>query len=153
MRHKNGVRPNPIVTVEFKSTDYELCIVDDYITSMIANTELSTFTITVLDAGVPVCPVAVRARVAGRPTTATAQLPGESWWRSAARVLGAVDLVVEVHQLAPIDPRRGTATEVAALAEYAIAAVLETDPPRPLSHPRRPRTHAPAVSPRTPVPR
>lgn len=106
-----------------------------------------------LDAGVPVCPVAVRARVAGRPTTATAQLPGESWWRSAARVLGAVDLVVEVHQLAPIDPRRGTATEVAALAEYAIAAVLETDPPRPLSHPRRPRTHVPTVSPRTPVPR
>ncbi|MCW2583411.1 MAG: hypothetical protein JWQ53_2201, partial [Klenkia sp.] len=105
-----------------------------------------------LETGAPVCPVAVRARLAGRATTATAQLPGESWWRSAARVLGAVDLVLEVRQLAPIDPRRGTAAEVAALAGYAIAAVLEADPPRPVSHPRRPRTHA-AVSPRTPVPR
>lgn len=107
-----------------------------------------------LATGVPVCPVAVRARLAGRPTTATAHLPGESWWRSAARVLGATDLVLEVHALPAVDPRRGTAAEVAALAEYAVAEVLEADPPRPISHPRRPRTHAPAgVSPRTPAPR
>ncbi|MEI4271997.1 1-acyl-sn-glycerol-3-phosphate acyltransferase [Klenkia sp. LSe6-5] len=117
-----------------------------------------------LAAGTPVCPVAVRARVGGRPTTVTAHLPGESWWRSAARVLGATDLVLEVQALPAIDPRRGTAAEVAALAEYAIAEVLEADPPRPISHPRRPRTHAaavttpapstaPAVSPRTHAPR
>ena len=107
-----------------------------------------------LAAGVPVCPVAVRARIAGRPTTATAQLDGETWWRSAARVLGAADLVLEVHLLPAIAPRHGTAAEVAALAEYAVAAVLEVDPPRPVGHPRPPRTHAgPGLSPRSPVPR
>ena len=111
-----------------------------------------------LAAGVPVCPVVVRARRGGRPTTVTAHLPGESWWRSAARVLGALDLVLEVQALPAVDPRRGTAAEVAALAEYAVAEVLEADPPRPISHPRRPRTHAGAggpagVSPRTPAPR
>lgn len=109
-----------------------------------------------VEAGVPVCPVAVRARLAGRPTTVTAQLPGESWWRSAARVLGAADLVLEVHLLPAVAPRAGTAAEVAALAEYAVAGVLEADPPRPVSHPRRPRTHAGGavpVSPRTPAPR
>ncbi|KQS73313.1 hypothetical protein [Modestobacter sp. Leaf380] len=108
-----------------------------------------------LAAGVPVCPVAVRFRLADRPTTAAAQATGESWWRSASRVLGSSGLVVELHQLPAIDPRRGTAAEVAALAEYAIAAVLEADPPRPMSHPHRARTHvadpvapAPVVSPR-----
>ncbi|GHE10389.1 hypothetical protein [Klenkia taihuensis] len=106
-----------------------------------------------VDAGAAVCPVAVRARLAGRPTTATAQLPGESWWSSAARVLGAVDLVLEVHALPAVDPRGSTAAEVAALAEYAVAGLLEADPPRPVSHPRRPRTHVAApVSPRTPAP-
>jgi 1-acyl-sn-glycerol-3-phosphate acyltransferase len=107
-----------------------------------------------LATGAPICPVVVRARVGGRPTTVTAHLAGESWWRSAARVLGAADLVLEVQALPAIDPRRGTAAEVAALAEYAVAEVLEADPPRPLSHPRRPRTHAAAgLSPRTPAPR
>jgi len=111
-----------------------------------------------LVAGVPVCPVAVRARVGGRPSTVTAHLTGESWWRSAARVLGATDLVLEVQALPAVDPRRGTAVEVAALAEYAVAGVLEADPPRPISHPRRPRTHAgtdsaAGISPRTPAPR
>lgn len=111
-----------------------------------------------LAAGVPVCPVAVRYRLGGRPTTAAAQAAGESWWRSAARVLGSAELVVELHPLPAIDPRRGTATEVAALAEYAVAEVLEADPPRPVSHPRRARTHVPdaspapaPVSPRTPA--
>ncbi|SCX52393.1 hypothetical protein SAMN03159343_2762 [Klenkia marina] len=111
-----------------------------------------------LAAGVPVCPVVVRARAADRPTTVTAHLTGESWWRSAARVLGATELVLEVQALPAIDPRGGTAAEVAALAEYAVAQVLEADPPRPISHPRRPRTHAgtdssAGVSPRTPAPR
>ncbi|MEI4278260.1 hypothetical protein [Klenkia terrae] len=107
-----------------------------------------------LAAGVPVCPVAVRARQAGRPTTATAQLDGETWWRSAARVVGTTELVLEVHLLPAIAPRHGTAAEVAALAEYAVAQVLEVDPPRPVSHPRRPRTHDGAgLSPRSPVPR
>ncbi|SDO20094.1 hypothetical protein SAMN05660199_01499 [Klenkia soli] len=106
-----------------------------------------------LAAGVPVCPVAVRARVAGRPTTATAQLDGETWWRSAARVLGTADLVLEVHLLPAIAPRRGTTAEVAALAEYAVAGVLEADPPRTITHPPRPRTHAVGLSPRTPAPR
>ncbi len=95
-----------------------------------------------LAAGVPVCPVAVRFRLADRPTTAAAHAADESWWRSAARVLGSLDLVVELHLLPAIDPRRGSAAEVAALAEYAIAAVLEADPPRPVSHPHRARTHA-----------
>ncbi|MFQ1002234.1 lysophospholipid acyltransferase family protein [Modestobacter sp. SSW1-42] len=97
-----------------------------------------------VDAGAPVCPVAVRYRVEGGAGTAlAAHLPGEPFRRSVSRVLAARGLVVEVHLLPALDPAGADRRELAALAEYAIAAVTEARPPVIAAHPRRPRVPAP----------
>jgi 1-acyl-sn-glycerol-3-phosphate acyltransferase len=98
-----------------------------------------------VDAAAPVCPVAIRYRVDGGAGTAVAAyLPGESLRQSLARVVGARGLVVEVHLLPALDPAGADRRELAALAEYAIAAVTEARPPAVAAHPRRPRVPAPA---------
>ncbi len=98
-----------------------------------------------VDAAAPVCPVAVRYRVDGGSGTAVpAYLGGESLRRSLARVLAVRGLVVEVHLLPVLDPCGADRRELAALAEYAIAAVTEARPPVVTAHPRLPRVPAPA---------
>lgn len=78
-------------------------------------------------AGAPVCPVAVRYRSAGAGPDA--QWAGAPTWRSLARVVGARDLVVEVHLLPALHPGSAGGRELAALAEYAVAAVVEAGRP------------------------
>lgn len=91
-----------------------------------------------VDTAAPVCPVAVRYRVDGGAATAVAASPaGESRRRSVARVVAARGLVVEVHLLPALDPVGADRRELAALAEYAIAAVTEARPPVAAAHPRR----------------
>jgi 1-acyl-sn-glycerol-3-phosphate acyltransferase len=98
-----------------------------------------------VDAAAPVCPVAIRYRVDGGAGTAVAGQPGgEPFVRSLARVLAARGLVVEVHLLPALDPTGADRRELAALAEYAVAAVTEARPPLVAAHPRRPRVPAPA---------
>jgi len=93
-----------------------------------------------VDAAAPVCPVAVRYRVEGGAGSAVAgHLAGEPLWRSAARVVATRGLVVEVHLLPALDPAGADRRELAALAEYAVAAVTEARPPVVAAHPRRPR--------------
>jgi 1-acyl-sn-glycerol-3-phosphate acyltransferase len=97
-----------------------------------------------VDAAAPVCPIAVRYRVDGGAASAVATHPaGEPLWRSAARVLAARGLVVEVHLLPALDSAGADRRELAALAEYAIAQVTEARPPVVIAHPRRPRVPAP----------
>jgi 1-acyl-sn-glycerol-3-phosphate acyltransferase len=97
-----------------------------------------------VDAAAPVCPVAIRYRVDGGAGTAVAGQPaGEPFLRSLARVLAARGLVVEVHLLPALDPAGADRRELAALAEYAVAAVTEARPPLVAAHPRRPRVPAP----------
>jgi 1-acyl-sn-glycerol-3-phosphate acyltransferase len=97
-----------------------------------------------VDAAAPVCPVAVRYRVDGGAGTAVAAyLAGEPLWRSLTRVVAARGLVVEVHLLPALDPAGADRRELAALAEYTIAAVTEARPPLVTAHPRRPRVPAP----------
>jgi 1-acyl-sn-glycerol-3-phosphate acyltransferase len=78
-------------------------------------------------AGAPVCPVAVRYRSAG--TGPDAQWAGAPTWRGLARVVGTRDLVVEVHLLPALHPGSAGRRELAALAEYAVAAVVEAGRP------------------------
>lgn len=93
-----------------------------------------------VDAAAPVCPVAVRYRVHGGAATAVAfSLADESLWRSVARVVAVRGLVVEVHLLPALDPVGADRCELAALAEYAVAAVTEARSPVVATHPRRPR--------------
>jgi 1-acyl-sn-glycerol-3-phosphate acyltransferase len=97
-----------------------------------------------VDATAPVCPVAIRYRVDGvAGTAAAAHVGAESLRRSLARVVAARGLVVEVHLLPALDPAGADRRELAALAEYAIAAVTEARPPVVTAHPRRPRVPAP----------
>lgn len=96
-----------------------------------------------VDAAAPVCPVAVRYRVHGQASTAVAGFLGdEPLWRSIARVVTVRGLVVEVHLLPALDPAGADRRELAALAEYAVAAVTEVRPPVVAAHPRRPRVPA-----------
>jgi 1-acyl-sn-glycerol-3-phosphate acyltransferase len=101
-----------------------------------------------VDAAAPVCPVAVRYRVDGGAGSAVAaSLAGEPPWRTAARVVATRGLVVEVHLLPALDPAGADRRELAALAEYAIAAVTEARPPVVTAHPRRSRVPAPVPRP------
>ena len=96
-----------------------------------------------VDAAAPVCPVAVRYRVHGGAGSAVAgYLADEPLWRSIARVVATRGLVVEVHLLPALDPAGADRRELAALAEYAVAAVTEARPPVVAAHPRRPRVPA-----------
>jgi len=97
-----------------------------------------------VDAAAPVCPVAVRYRVDGGAGSAVADFLGEeSLLRSLTRVVATRGLVVEVHLLPALDPAGADRRELAALAEYAIAAVTEARPLVVTAHPRRPRVPAP----------
>lgn len=79
-----------------------------------------------VDAAAPVCPVALRYRVDGGAGSAVAAyLTGGSLRGSLTRVLATRGLVVEVHLLPALDPAGADRRELAALAEYAIAAVTE----------------------------
>jgi 1-acyl-sn-glycerol-3-phosphate acyltransferase len=89
-----------------------------------------------VDAAAPVCPVAVRYRVDGGAGSAVA-LGGEPLRRDLARVVATRGLVVEVHLLPALDPAAADRRELAALAEYAIAAVTEAQPPMVTAPPRR----------------
>jgi 1-acyl-sn-glycerol-3-phosphate acyltransferase len=87
-------------------------------------------------AAAPVCPVALRYRVDGGASSAVAAyLTGGSLRSSLARVVSARGLVVEVHLLPALDPAGADRRELAALAEYAIAAVTEARPPVVTVHP------------------
>jgi hypothetical protein len=89
--------------------------------------------------------VALRYRVDGGAGTAVAAyLGGDSLRRTLARVVATRGLVVEVHLLPALDPAGADRRELAALAEYAIAAVTEARPPVVTAHPRTPRVPAPA---------
>ncbi|MGY1750170.1 lysophospholipid acyltransferase family protein [Modestobacter sp. SYSU DS0511] len=91
-----------------------------------------------VDAAAPVCPVAVRYRLAdGEATALAGYLADEPLWRSVARVVAARGLVVEVHLLPALDPAEASRRELAALAEYAVAAVTESRAPVVAAHPRR----------------
>ena len=97
-----------------------------------------------VDAAAPVCPVAVRYRVDGGDGSAVAAFLGDDpLLRSLARVVATRGLVVEVHLLPALDPAGADRRELAALAEYAIAALTEARPPAVTAHPRRPRVPAP----------
>ena len=97
-----------------------------------------------VDAGAPVCPVALRYRIAdGGATAAAGYFGGDTLRRSLGRVLAARDLVLEVHQLPPLEPGRDR-RELAALAEYAVAGVTEAAAP-PGTHPRPDRPGRTAV--------
>ncbi|MGY1840356.1 MULTISPECIES: lysophospholipid acyltransferase family protein [unclassified Modestobacter] len=104
-----------------------------------------------VDAAAPVCPVAVRYRLAdGDPTALAGYLADEPLWRSVARVVAARGLVVEVHLLPALDPAGADRRELAALAEYAVASVTEVRAPVVAAHPRRLRVPVRRV---VPVPR
>ncbi|WP_222264584.1 lysophospholipid acyltransferase family protein [Modestobacter marinus] len=76
-----------------------------------------------VDTGAPVCPVAVRYRAdGGAPAGPLADGP---LWRSVAQVVATRGLVVEVHLLPALEPSGTSRRELAVLAEYAVAAVLE----------------------------
>lgn len=80
-----------------------------------------------MDAGAAICPVAIRYRVdGGAATTAPSYLRGDTLVRSIARVVAARRLVVEVHLLTALDASGGDRRILAALAEYAVAAVIES---------------------------
>ncbi|WP_167759173.1 lysophospholipid acyltransferase family protein [Blastococcus sp. TF02A-35] len=74
-----------------------------------------------VDAGAPVCPVALRYRTPAGPTAVAGYLGGDSLRRSLARVIATQGLVLELHQLAPLHPGSDR-RDLAALAEYAVAA-------------------------------
>ncbi|SFL69543.1 hypothetical protein [Geodermatophilus ruber] len=84
-----------------------------------------------VDAGAPVCPVALRYRGAGASPAAAGSTVGALRW--LARAPGAV---VEVHLLPALSPAGATAAELATLAEYAVAAVLEGPAAAALVRPR-----------------
>jgi 1-acyl-sn-glycerol-3-phosphate acyltransferase len=103
-----------------------------------------------VDAAAPVCPVALRYRVAdGRATAAAGYFGGDSLRRSLGRVVAARDLVLEVHLLPALAPGRDRRA-LAALAEYAVAGVTEALSPAGAGHPRPAR---PGALPAEPVSR
>jgi 1-acyl-sn-glycerol-3-phosphate acyltransferase len=81
-----------------------------------------------VDAGAPVCPVALRYRTGAEATTAAGYFGGDSLRRSLGRVVAARELVLEVHLLPALEPGRDRRA-LAALAEYAVAGVTEASPP------------------------
>ncbi|MBB3085964.1 1-acyl-sn-glycerol-3-phosphate acyltransferase [Geodermatophilus sabuli] len=83
-----------------------------------------------LATGAPVCPVALRY---GGDGGAPPPAPGGRTLLAALRWIGATrDVVVAVRPLPALGSSGATATELAALAEYAVAAVLEAPlPARP----------------------
>ncbi|SOD94834.1 lysophospholipid acyltransferase family protein [Blastococcus haudaquaticus] len=90
-----------------------------------------------VDAGAPVCPVALRYRLDdGRATAAAGYFGGDTLRRSMGRVVGARGLVLEVHQLPALEPGLDR-KELAALAEYAVAQVTEARPLSPGARRRR----------------
>ncbi len=102
-----------------------------------------------VDAAAPVCPVALRYRTAPGSATATAgYFGGDSLRRSLGRVVGARELVLEVHLLPALEPGQDRRA-LAALAEYAVAGVTEALPPPSGTHPRTVR-HARPVTPALP---
>lgn len=95
-----------------------------------------------VDAAAPICPVAIRYRVdADTATAVTGYVSGDSLRRSIRRIVATRNLVVEVHLLAALDPARADRRTLAALAEYAVAEVVEARPPAGV-HPRVPRRPA-----------
>lgn len=76
-----------------------------------------------IDAGAPVCPIALRYRTPAGPTAVAGYLGGDSLGRSLRRVVATRDLVLELHQLAPLHPG-GDRRSLAALAEYAVATAV-----------------------------
>lgn len=107
-----------------------------------------------VDAGAPVCPVALRYRLAGGAGTAVAgYLGGDSLMASLRRIAGTRGLVLEVHQLPALQPGADR-RELASMAEYAIAGITEAGPPvarahpRPVRPPRPSRPVGPAAAPR-----
>ena len=83
-----------------------------------------------VDAAAPVCPVAIRYRTGADAATAvTGYVAGDSLLRSIRRILAVRDLVVEVHLLPALGPARADRRTLAALAEYAVAEVVEARPP------------------------
>jgi 1-acyl-sn-glycerol-3-phosphate acyltransferase len=76
-----------------------------------------------VDAAAPVCPVAIRYR------TGAGQVPGNSSLRGLRRIVALRDLVVEVHLLPALEAARADRRTLAALAEYAVAEVVEARPP------------------------
>lgn len=89
-----------------------------------------------VDAGVPVCPVALRYRLTdGTGTAVAGYLGGDSLRASLGRVVATRGLVLELHLLPPIQP--GTdRRELAALAEYSVASVTESRSPDVSAHRR-----------------
>ncbi|MGK5170633.1 hypothetical protein [Geodermatophilus sp. CPCC 205761] len=77
------------------------------------------------ETGAPVCPVALRYRGAGDPPATRSTVATLRWLGAAAGV------VVEVHLLPALSSAAATAEELATLAEYAVAAVLEAPSPAP----------------------
>ncbi|SDE42187.1 1-acyl-sn-glycerol-3-phosphate acyltransferases [Blastococcus fimeti] len=91
-----------------------------------------------IDAGAPVCPVALRYRTPAGPTAVVGYLGGDSLGRSLRRVVATRGLVLELHQLAPLHPGDDRRS-LAALAEYAVATAAGVQAPlrdthRPLPH-------------------
>jgi hypothetical protein len=103
-----------------------------------------------VDTGAAVCPVAIRYRTdpGGDPTAVAGYLAGDSPARSLARVVGARGLVVEVHLLPALRPTGADRRTLAALGEYAVAAVTEARPPAVSAHPRPERAPAHRCAPR-----
>lgn len=83
-----------------------------------------------VDAAAPVCPVAIRYRTGADTATAVpGYVAGDSLLRSIRRILAARDLVVEIHLLPALRPDRADRRTLAALAEYAVAEVVESRAP------------------------
>ncbi|MGY1618655.1 lysophospholipid acyltransferase family protein [Geodermatophilus sp. SYSU D00691] len=107
-----------------------------------------------VDSGAAVCPVAIRYRTepGGDPTAVAGYLADDPLWRSIRRVVATRGLVLEVHLLPALAPAAADRRTLAALAEYAVAAVTETRPPVVAAHPRPARLPGvlPAAPPRSP---
>jgi hypothetical protein len=101
-----------------------------------------------VDADAAVCPVAIRYRTepGGDPTAVAAYLADDPLTRTLQRVVATRGLVVELHLLPAL--RGGTRRELAALSEYAVAAVTEARAPVVAAHPGPARRNAhPASTP------
>jgi 1-acyl-sn-glycerol-3-phosphate acyltransferase len=82
-----------------------------------------------VDAAAAVCPVAIRYRTEpdGEPTAVAGYLADDPMLHSLRRIIAARGLVVELHLLPAL--RGGNRRELAALSEYAVAAVTEARVP------------------------
>ncbi|NEM06811.1 1-acyl-sn-glycerol-3-phosphate acyltransferase [Geodermatophilus normandii] len=99
-----------------------------------------------VDAAAPVLPVALRYRTAAGPTTLAGYLGDDPLWRSLRRVAAADGLVLEVHVLPALRPGHDR-RELAALAEYSVAGVVEAGAPVVPAHPRPARRRPPVQRP------